>query len=416
LTHEADAYYPSSYTDDTENNRDTLFFDRLKMYPITEYMELKNTLAGFETLFSKENYIENEKYGNFSNIEDYILDKYEYFRNKIQHILTLDSWKEELSTYSANISAEIDTILANYAIDSVSFGALNSTTIASFAASLITFIKSVTVQTKNNSDNDVEIKISDIPDDKLTPFDNVVYDSHRSEHLYDDGDTYKYNDMMFGGGAYVVFRETFKDDQTRPNNGFASEEELDKIPSEKINEANLSSSDLSILDGTFELDEDLYVHVVKQYGAVFENGVDNENMYPESIIDAEDEEHKPLVPTLNIKEGHILLASTRKIVTRGLLGEGIDNLLDIGGTFTASDVMHAGKDLTGTVSSEERIQRSPEGIPQRRDDSSIESKNQYPAFIHEDGMDYIATERSKDEPDSGDPLGEVFVRESEYDK
>ena len=389
LTHDGTEYYGSSYAEGG-TDRNELYFDRLKMYPLTEYMELRNALAGLEILFTNENHISNEKYGAFTTIEEYILDKHTYFKNKIEHILSLDTWKEELSTYSANISAEIDQILANYAVESVSFGALSATTIASFAASLITFIKSVTVQTKNNSDSDIEIKINDIPEDKLTPFDNVVYEAERRERLYDDGNVFKFDDMMHGGLINVTFRDKFKDDHSKPENGFASVPDLNNV--DDFTRDSLSTADYSILSGNINIEEDLYVHVVKQYGIPFISGQEEEG----EVIKT---------PTLNAKAGRILLASTRNILTRGL-SNGSD--LIGSGEHTAE---HAGQVVPKSA---EVLQREPEGIPQRTDDYSPESTVTYPTFITEDEDAYIAPEDGTPR-DHKETLPAAFIKEDEYE-
>jgi hypothetical protein len=110
-----------------------------------------------------------------------------------------------------------------------------------------------------------------------------------------------------------------------------------------------------------------------------------------------------MIPTLNIKTGRILLASTRNILTRAISDD--STIIGTG----SHEAIHDGR----IVDDKTVLQREGEGVPQRTDDYGLESEVNYPVFITEEG-DYIAPEEkgiTRNYPNKD----AAFVKEDEYE-
>jgi len=161
--------------------------NRLQVFGLVNFFELKNALHIKEAIISGEESISNFKYAGEDTYIKYLTETHPEFANRVSSILEAhgDDWLSEIEAISAALAAEIDAIFRKYEFDEIEFSALDSLAVAAFASSLIGFIKSITMQIRSSADNTLEVEVNGGAEDKMTMFDNLFYEQKQHRMLFD---------------------------------------------------------------------------------------------------------------------------------------------------------------------------------------------------------------------------------------
>ena len=163
-----------------------IYYNRLKTYGLNNYFEFKNTQHIKEALVSSEDNISNENYGGEDTYEKYLKENQPEFAASVLRIIEeSDDPLPEIEMISSKLAAEIDSVFRKSEFNDVSFASLNSLAVAAFATSIISFIKSITLQIKSSNDSVLEVEINEGGEDKMTVMDSLSYESLQHRYIFD---------------------------------------------------------------------------------------------------------------------------------------------------------------------------------------------------------------------------------------
>jgi hypothetical protein len=173
---------------------------------LNNYFELKNAQAINEALISDEETISNYKYEGEDTFLKYISVAHPEFTARISQILEDEEDAiEEIEAISASLAAEIDSVFRKYDYTEMSFGSLDSLSVAAFASSLISFIKSITMQIRSSKDNTLEVEIDEGSEEKITMMDGLFFEDQQQRMFIDGSDL---DDTMNVVSSQVVLQDS----------------------------------------------------------------------------------------------------------------------------------------------------------------------------------------------------------------